>query len=291
MRVTETAENVRDNEQHYDRSYRDVDVQAIVDKIADFDRFFSDALRTDTSWRGLYQHGFAEQLSGQRVLELGCGDGTNALVMAKLGAEVVAIDISSESARVVEEAAQRLEMQDRVQAVAGDFAEVEFEPHSFDVVVGKAFLHHLTHELESAYLARAAGLLKPNGHARFFEPAVNSATLDRLRWMLPIGGRPSSLRRAAFERWKELDPHPERSNHWRAYAAAAESSFEQVDVFPLGSVERLHKLLPGGDFNRRFRRAAHGFDERLPRWLRLWLARSQLLIYREPKIAAPRCES
>jgi len=95
MRVLDTTNNVNKNEAHYDHSYSDVNIQAIVSKISNFDAFFDDAVRTDTSWHGFYLNGFADRLAGKRVLELGCGDGVNALAMAQLGAEVVAVDISS----------------------------------------------------------------------------------------------------------------------------------------------------------------------------------------------------
>ena len=283
-RLVDTAQNVRENEEHYDQSYRDVDRDSIVEQFADFESFFADAIKTDTSWYGLYQGDFADRLAGARVLELGCGDGVNALAMATLGASVVAVDISSESARVVNETAARIErVGDRVQAVAGDFTTLPFEPRSFDFIVGKAFLHHLTHELEAEYLAKAGQLLDRGGEARFFEPAENSRMLDTLRWMVPMGNRPSSLRRRAFAEWQKSDPHPDRDNHYRAYLDLAAKYFDDVNVYPLGSIERFHRLLPGGTFNRRYRRWAHRVDARCPRWFRLRLARSQLLVYRNPK--------
>lgn len=283
MRVLDTTNNVNKNEAHYDQSYGEVSIQAIVSKIADFDAFFDDAVRTDTSWYGFYLDGFADRLKGKRVLELGCGDGVNALAMAHLGAEVVAVDISGESARVVREAAKQIDsVGNRVTALAGDFTNLRFEPQSFDYVVGKAFLHHLTHELEAEYLDKAASLLAADGEARFFEPAVNSRTLDRLRWMIPMGGRPTSLRREAFEQWKKLDPHPDRDNHWKAYLDAASHHFNDVAAYPIGSIERFHKLLPGGAFNRKYRRWAHRTDVKLPISFRRTFARSQLLVYRNP---------
>ena len=272
------------NREHYDGSYRAVDRNAIAKLFDNFDEFFEDAMQTDTSWHGMYDGGFAKRLSGKRVLELGCGNGINALAMAYFGAEVVAVDISDESARVVNETAQAIDaVGDRVTAIAGDFTQLPFKRHSFDCIVGKAFLHHLTHELESEYLARAAELLRSDGEARFFEPAVNSRTLDRLRWLLPISGRPSSLQRAAFQKWKETDPHPDRDNSTKAYLETAANYFDDTQAYHLGSIERIHKLLPGGSLNRRYRRWAHRVDAKLPNPIRLWLARSQLLVYRGPR--------
>ena len=47
--------------------------------------------------------------------------------------------------------------------------------------MGKAFLHHLTHEDEALYLSKVAALLREGGEARFVEPAVNSRILDSVR--------------------------------------------------------------------------------------------------------------
>ena len=287
MRVVDTTENVRENEQHYDQSYRDVNVDEIVTMVENFDEFFSDAVRTDTSWYGMYMDGFADRLKGRRVLELGCGNGVNALAMCMLGAQVVAVDISSESARIVNQAAQKLGFgPERVQGLSGDFTSLNLEDEPFDCVVGKAFLHHLTEELEREYLAKAAGMLKPEGEARFFEPAENSPTLDALRWMVPVRNRPSSLNKKAFAKWKASDPHPDRSNSSQTYLQNAALYFEQVDALSLGSIERFHKLLPGGSFNRKYRRWAHRVDARMPNWFRHKFARSQLLVYRHPKSSA-----
>ena len=283
MRVLDTTENVNKNEEHYDQSYSEVSVQAIVEKISSFDTFFPDATATDTSWVGMYMNGFDEQLRGKRVLELGCGDGMNALAMAKLGADVVAVDISSESARIVNEAAEQLGMSDSVEGVAGDFTALPFQDHEFDIVVGKAFLHHLTHELEAEYLDKAAQLLKSDGEARFFEPAENSRWLDSLRWMVPVKGRPSSLNKAAFKKWEESDPHPDRENTSKAYLDCARRFFHDVAVYPLGSIERFHRLMPAGGFDRKYRRWAHRADRWMPSFIRLGFARSQTLVYRSPK--------
>jgi SAM-dependent methyltransferase len=269
---------------YYDERYRRVDVDRTVRLIENLDQFFPDAIQTDTSWFGLYQGGFADRLPGRRVLELGCGDGLNALIMAAKGAQVLAVDISKQSAIIIDQAARQLGFgEDRIQAFTGDFRDIPLGSDArFDMIVGKAFLHHLTPDQELAYLKRAARLLHCDGEARFFEPAQNSLWLDRLRWMVPMGRRPSSLSKRAFAAWKQADPHPDRDNSSAAYLRAASEYFGEVRAFPLGGIERFHKLLPQSNFERKFRRWAHRADARMPRSLRHAFARSQLLVYRSP---------
>lgn len=172
--------------------------------------------------------------------------------------------------------------------MVGDFSRLSLEPGSFDFVLGKAFLHHLTHDLEDSCLAKVVHLLKPQGEARFVEPATNSTVLDTLRWAIPIGERPSILNRERFLKWKETDPHPDRDNSSAHFRDAGGKFFAEVDIVPFGSLERMCRLLPRGKFNRQFRRGAHKAETYLPRWLRFKAARSQLIVLRKPRNGAER---
>ena len=273
------------NREHYDHEYAQVNADILVAKVRRLKAFFDDATKTDTSWHGFYHGGFAERLAKKRVLELGCGNGLNALVMASFGADVVANDLSPETARILKEAAAKLQIES-LQVFVGDFATIPFEPHSFDFVVGKAFLHHLTHELEDHYLSKAARLLKPTGEARFCEPAVNSPVLDKMRWMIPVPGRPSMLSKTKFLKFQEQDPHPKRDNSSDHFRRVGEKFFFDVGIVPIGSLERFCRLLPPGNFNRRFRRWAHRVEVVLPMWFRLKAARSQLIAFGRPRQTA-----
>jgi SAM-dependent methyltransferase len=270
------------NKAHYDQLLRDASIDGILEKVRGLDAFLGDATRTDTSWVALYHGGWRDRLQGARVLELGSGDGLNSLVMAATGAHVVSIDISSVAAELLAAAAAQLGVGDRVIALSGDFSTIPLPVQSFDYVVGKAFLHHLTHELEDRYLRKAAAVLRPSGEARFAEPAVNSALLDRLRWLVPVPGRPSALSRRAFERYRARDPHPVRDNSSAHYRRVGHMYFGAVEIIPLGALERFHRLLPGGEVNRRFRRLAFQAELHLPNAVQHKMARAQLVRYREP---------
>ena len=124
------------------------------------------------------------------------------------------------------------------------------------------------------------------GEARFFEPATNSVWLERLRWVMPVPARPSILQRNAFREWRARDPHPERDNSSAHFREVASRFFSVVEIVPVGSIERLHRLLPPGERNRAFRRWALRAEQSLPRSVQLWAARSQTLVMREPRIEA-----
>lgn len=281
VKMVNTEKDMVYNREYYDDLYSSLNVEDIVDKVKKFDTFLEDATKTDTSWHGLYLGELASRIAGKKVLELGCGSGLNALIMAALGAEVIAVDIAYESEKLIREAAGDLDL-DNIEAITGDFVDLQFKADHFDFIVGKAFLHHLTHDVEFSYISRAAALLKSDGEARFLEPAVNSDFLDALRWIMPAPGRPSKLAGEKFSIWKTNDPHPERDNSSEHFVNIGKRFFNRVTVVPIGSIERFHRLIPQGDMNRKFRRWSHGIETKLPMWLRIKAARSQVIRYQEP---------
>ena len=278
------ADSIEKNRSHHNDLYSRADLKALMRKIENYEVFLADAATTDASWVGLYVKGIKQQLRGATVLELGCGRGLNALIMAALGAEVTAIDISEESAKIVRLLSQALELSTRITAYSGDFRKMWFAPRSFDFVVGKAFLHHLVYELEEEILSKVSDVLKPEGEARFVEPAVNSKLLDQIRWLIPVSGRPSVLQKKAFYNWKKHDVHPERNNSSDHYRRLARRYFQEVEIIPYGGIERCYRFFPNGALTRKFRRWAFRIEKKLPPSFNMRIARCQTIICHKPKI-------
>lgn len=271
------------NKEYYNERYAALDVAGIAAKVQNATDFVSRATREHTSWHGLYYGGLQHRLGNIHILELGAGDGLNALLMAALGAKrVVAVEISEIAGQFIEAVVRETNLSDRVEVAIGDFAAMSFDPRSFDLVVGKAFLHHLTHDIEDVYLEKCTALLKLEGEARFFEPAVNSRILDHIRWLIPVPGRPSRLNRAAFREWQAASPEPPRDNSSRHYMSVGAKYFRTIQITPVGGLERFHRFLPSGKVNQSFRRVAFKVEERIPATLHLKAARSQLVVYRQP---------
>ena len=99
----------------------------------------------------------------QSVLELGCGTGYFTRELAVTGAQITAIDISSELLEV----AQQKCSSGNVQFEVGNAYAMTFPDETFDSVVGSSVLHHL--ELEAA-LKEIQRVLKPGGSIYFTEP-------------------------------------------------------------------------------------------------------------------------
>lgn len=277
--------NQQKNKEHYEKVYSNYSVKNILWKINHLDFFLDTAIKTETSWHGLYMHNFASQLKGKKVLELGCGDCTNAAVMAQLGAKVWANDIADTPGKIIEEVNREKNFNKAIRFIPGNFLKNELPAKSFDIIVGKAFLHHLELEEERLFLKECARLLKPDGEARFFEPAVNNKLLDELRWYTPLPGRrPSKWTPKKFREWKEEDPHPDRSFSSEHFEKAGKEFFKEAKTYPVGSLERFHQFLPAGKpINNKYRQWAFRKEKYIPYFINRSFARSQLIIYREPK--------
>jgi SAM-dependent methyltransferase len=246
------------------------------------DTFLLDATQTDTSWVGMYYGNFRDRIKGKKVLELGCGDCTNAAIMAALGAKVYANDISQVSGNIIESLNEQFAFKTPITFIKGDFLNSELTPNFYDFVIGKAFVHHLTHSQELKFIEKIVTILKVNGSVRYFEPAINSKILDALRWLFPVKERPSKLQREKFKKWEMNDPHPDRDNSSKRYEIIGRKYFEQVTIVPIGSIERFHRLLPQ-KYDRKFRRFAFKLERYLPNVLNMKLARAQLIEYNNPR--------
>lgn len=275
-------QNQQKNKQHYDKLYASYRIENTLFWLNNLEAFLESATSTQASWHAIYFDDFKNRLEGVKVLEMGCGDCVNAAVMAALGAEVYANDIADTSGEIIKQLNENYAFKHPIEFVPGDFLENELEADTFDFVIGKAFLHHLTIPLETLFIKETARLLKPDGEARFFEPAVNNKLLDTLRWYTPVKGRPSKFNKEAFKEWKKNDPHPDRTFSSKHFSDAGKQLFNQVRILPVGTLERFNKLIQKKDLNNKFRKWALKKERSLPDTLNNSFARSQLIIYRSP---------
>jgi 2-polyprenyl-3-methyl-5-hydroxy-6-metoxy-1,4-benzoquinol methylase len=132
-----------------------------------------------------YRFTLLGDLRGKRVLDVGCGEGSNAVLLATLGAEVTGIDISPKSIELAAARAQLDGVADRVRFVCAPIETAAIPPDSFDVIWGDGVLHHLIDELDSV-LGHLVTWAKPGALAVFSEPVNLSQRLRTLRLALPI---------------------------------------------------------------------------------------------------------
>jgi len=96
-------------------------VEPHIPKFAEFDR-----------WRG------------KRVLEIGCGIGTDTINFARRGAEVTAMDISEQSVKIAEQRARTYGLGRRIRFYAGNAEELSgFVPvEAYDLIYSFGVIHH-----------------------------------------------------------------------------------------------------------------------------------------------------
>jgi 2-polyprenyl-3-methyl-5-hydroxy-6-metoxy-1,4-benzoquinol methylase len=124
-------------------------------------------------------------LAGKSVLDVGCGDGLNALNFAMLGASVTGIDISPGAIEVAKRRVEVNGVAASARFICSPLEIADFPSDSFDIVWGDAILHHLISDLDNVirHMHRWA---KPGGLIIFAEPMNLNPALRRLRMSLPI---------------------------------------------------------------------------------------------------------
>ena len=113
-----------------------------------------------------------DHFEGKTVLDVGCGMGRYAEVVAQAGARVVGVDLSA----AVEAASANLSRFENVSVVQADVFSLPFAHESFDFIYSIGVLHH-TPDTRGAFLSLAR-FVKPGGQVAVW------LYHERLRWYL-----------------------------------------------------------------------------------------------------------
>lgn len=129
---------------------------------------------------------FLGDLEDKHVLEYGCGLGQMSSLLAKNCAKVTTFDLSAGSVAVAKKRAEINGVSDKIRLAAAAGENLPFASESFDVIFGKAILHHLHVHLGWYDLFR---VLKPGGRAVFIEPMGINPVLNFVRDRIPYPGK------------------------------------------------------------------------------------------------------
>ncbi len=104
-----------------------------------------------------------ERWKGKRVLEIGCGIGTDTINFARHGAEVTAVDLSEKSLEVARQRAQVFGLQDRIQFFRANAEELSqvVPVEQYDLVYSFGVIHHTPHP--DSVLEQIHRYAKPGG--------------------------------------------------------------------------------------------------------------------------------
>ena len=110
----------------------------------------------------------------KRVLEIGCGIGTDTINFARAGAEVTAVELSSESLALATKRAEVFGLQERIRFVRADAERLDeaLKPEPFDLVYSFGVIHH-TPRPERA-VAQIRRFMAPGAEFRMMVYAKNS---------------------------------------------------------------------------------------------------------------------
>lgn len=177
----------------------------------------------------------ANVATGERVLDLGCGDGTFALALRGAGAVVVAADVAEGALARVASVAPEME-----RALVPLDGPLPFADAAFDVVWAGEVIEHVADT--APWLSEVRRVLAPRGRLLLSTPNHPPLLLAAL-----------ALSQAAFAR--HFDP---RSDHLRFYSRGTlgdlleDFGFEQVEVATAVGLPGARKLLMARAVRSRF---------------------------------------
>ena len=142
-------------------------------------RFYHVILCPNAAWaEERHASAIREAVRGRVVLDYGCGDGESTGQLLALGARhVYGVDLSETAV-----AAARARGLANATFEAADAHRLPWPDQSFDVVVGRAILHHLDLQAATRELTR---VLRPGGELFFVEPLYHNPLAALFRRLTP----------------------------------------------------------------------------------------------------------
>lgn len=183
----------------------------------------------------------ADQYASRITLDVGCAQGTLALLLGECGYKVYAIDIRES---FLDYAKTRYEYGD-VEFICGDILKTEFK-EKFDLIFANQVIEHLVYPIP--LLKHLRSLLTPNGHLVMTTPSHTYIKNDL----------PSHSNIGVVEQYSEHNCSADGDSHFFAFTAkelkryCEEAGFTKVSVNYYATpwitghckVRYLHKLLP-----------------------------------------------
>lgn len=120
----------------------------------------------------------APSLAGKTICDYGCGYGVTSAFFALRDATTFAFDVSGTNVGLAARTSRVNGVADRVFLQVAQGENTGYRSDEFDLVFGKAVLHHLDLSLAAREIYR---ILKPGGAAAFYEPLGENRLLEWVR--------------------------------------------------------------------------------------------------------------
>ncbi len=136
----------------------------------------------DTYYTLEYAYHLLGDVHGKSVLDFGCGNGENTVLLVHRGAEVYGMDISHDIIKIAEHRLKLNGISSGVRLFVSSAHDIALADESVDVIFGMAILHHLELPLVAREVHR---VLRKGGRAIFEEPVRNSKLVKFVRNLIP----------------------------------------------------------------------------------------------------------
>jgi SAM-dependent methyltransferase len=141
-----------------------------------------DQPRPDTVFPLEYAFHLLGNITGRTIVDLGCGDGVNTVILAALGAHVLSIDISKHCLDLASRRAAANKVDSRVTLLHSDAMAIPIEAGSVDAVLCTALLHQVDAIKTARQIRR---VLKPGGVAVFDDAIAGPTPFGALKQIFP----------------------------------------------------------------------------------------------------------
>ncbi|MFW5940547.1 MAG: class I SAM-dependent methyltransferase [Chloroflexota bacterium] len=125
---------------------------------------------------------FLQPRDGERVLDIGCGEGKETLELASRGLGVISVDLSHRQLSRARERVQEATGCANVHFVQANAEALPFAANQFRIIYGKAILHHLDFDYFFAEMDRVT---TPESRATFAEPMAHHPLFWLFRRLTP----------------------------------------------------------------------------------------------------------
>lgn len=109
---------------------------------------------------------------GNRVLDIGSGNGKLAFAIAERKNEVIGLDISKVAISIAQERQKNLKQELPVLFKHGDARKLAFEDNTFDIIISQDLVEHITEDDFKIHLKEVSRVLKPGGSYLFWTPSA-----------------------------------------------------------------------------------------------------------------------